>query len=204
MFLQTMIRTCVKEDRDWEDGFPELEEIKKGWMGRKNGWIVMVAKLMRFVVPDAKDHIAAKLLSKWSAVASKALLFLNVENGHDAWMEKTFLSAHQFLHGQEHWTSVPWWNEMKFILYCGLRASLRSSLLAVSISYCYLCWIMAWRICNWENRHDRLLLKHDYRLFSVLYECGPSRCLWMSRRSRSNLHRCYIVVDRMRSIVTFT
>lgn len=77
-----------KDNFGWEDGFPNLEEIKEGQRGRTNAWILLVAKLMRFVVPDAKDCIAAKPLNKWSTVASEALLFLNLENCHDAWKEE--------------------------------------------------------------------------------------------------------------------
>ncbi len=70
-----------------EKTFPELNDIEKG-REQETVWVNIMTLFIKYIIPEAKEHLAKRLLREWCPVAAEALTFLMIENSYEMWMEE--------------------------------------------------------------------------------------------------------------------
>ena len=88
-FLIAHIRKLA-ENEDEDGGineFPSLEDVMKVRTKPKT-WCHIIARFVKFVVPEARDYIASRPFHEWCPISTEAPLFVMIENSYDLWMEE--------------------------------------------------------------------------------------------------------------------
>ena len=48
----------------------------------------MIIRFQQYIIPETREYLTKKPLTKWCPVAAEALLFLMIENNYEVWMEE--------------------------------------------------------------------------------------------------------------------
>ena len=48
----------------------------------------MIIKFLQYIIPETREYLTKKPLTKWCPVAAEALMFLMIENNYEVWMEE--------------------------------------------------------------------------------------------------------------------